>query len=179
MRPILWLDHSSIVAAGRLNARNSPFIGTSEHHYYPLAQAICRVISTDLKLAPAQSGALFVIVSTHANPAEHLPEEGAVPVGRGRAPHRRALRRPAKALPLRPLPHVPPDQPNQGKTRAAPAGGGMTPKASWLQSNVGLFCISYVMTTFDPLRSLAEWAAFRPTRTLADWESDGASQAIC
>lgn len=59
MRPILWLVHSSIFAAGRLNARNSPFIGTSERKYYPPAQAICRVISTDLKLAPAQSGAFL------------------------------------------------------------------------------------------------------------------------
>jgi len=64
---------------------------------------------------------LFAIRTTHANPAEHLPEEGALPVSPGRAPHRRALRRPVKALPLRPLPHVPPDQPNEGEASAASA----------------------------------------------------------
>ncbi len=46
---------------------------------------------------PGAIRGLFGVGKTHANAAEHLPEEGAVPVSPGRAPHRRALRRPVKS----------------------------------------------------------------------------------
>ena len=54
-----------------------------------------------------------------AHETKHLRQEGALPVRTGRSSDRPARHPPAQALPLRPLPAISSDQPNQGQADTA------------------------------------------------------------